>query len=254
MTHELILMEVSELNGIVCIIACDSLLDQFISSFARAHVLSIFEFDAVWFTDFSTRILINRFNWFESFGLSLICMNPRSNLCRSWWWYLLTADPAQPWPTDPARHGLLCITDPVSHGATELARYELTDPTQSGPDLRPGTTDQDRLASGNPRKFIMMVYTWYIPDIRQCSVYTWNIPCIYLSYDNIVIWQVYTRYIPYVIYLSYTWYIPVIWNAILYRVYTWYINLSMDQAPHGEDPAVARAARALAPPLPGGGV
>jgi hypothetical protein len=30
--------------------------------------------------------------------------------------------------------------------------------------------------------------------------------------------------------------------------------LSMDQAPHGGDPAVARAARALAPPLPGGGV
>jgi hypothetical protein len=27
----------------------------------------------------------------------------------------------------------------------------------------------------------------------------------------------------------------------------------MDQAPHGGDPAVARAARALAPPLPGGG-
>ncbi len=27
----------------------------------------------------------------------------------------------------------------------------------------------------------------------------------------------------------------------------------MDQAPHGEDPAVARAARALAPHLPGGG-
>jgi hypothetical protein len=31
-------------------------------------------------------------------------------------------------------------------------------------------------------------------------------------------------------------------------------RLSMDQAPHGGDPAVARAARALAPPLPGGGV
>jgi hypothetical protein len=31
-------------------------------------------------------------------------------------------------------------------------------------------------------------------------------------------------------------------------------KLSMDQAPHEGDPAVARAARALAPPLPGGGV
>ena len=58
---------------------------------------------------------------------------------------MLTADPAQPWPTDPTRHGILCITDPVSHGATEPARYELTDPTQSVPGLRPETTDQDRL-------------------------------------------------------------------------------------------------------------
>jgi hypothetical protein len=39
-----------------------SLLDQFVSSFARANVLSKFEFDADWFFDFSTRILINRFN------------------------------------------------------------------------------------------------------------------------------------------------------------------------------------------------
>ena len=84
-------------------------------------------------------------------------------------------------------------------------------------------THKHMKTSGNPRKFIMMVYTWYLPDIWRPQVYTWNIPSIYLSYDNIVIWQVYTRYIPYVIYLSYTWYIPVIWNAFLYRVYTLYI-------------------------------
>ncbi len=39
-----------------------SLLDQFVSSFALANVLSIFEFDADWFIEFSTRILIDGFN------------------------------------------------------------------------------------------------------------------------------------------------------------------------------------------------
>jgi hypothetical protein len=55
-----------------------SLLDQFVSSSARADVLSKFEFDADWFFDISTRILINRFNGLETFFLSLIYKNPRS--------------------------------------------------------------------------------------------------------------------------------------------------------------------------------
>ncbi len=44
-----------------------SLLDQFEISFARANVISIFEFDTDWFIDFSTRILINGFNGLETF-------------------------------------------------------------------------------------------------------------------------------------------------------------------------------------------
>ena len=55
-----------------------SLLDQFVSSFGRANVLSIFEFDADWFIDFSTGILINRFDGLETLFLSLIYKNPRS--------------------------------------------------------------------------------------------------------------------------------------------------------------------------------
>jgi hypothetical protein len=55
-----------------------SMLDQFEISFARAFVLSIFEFDTYWFIDFSTRILINRFNGLATFILSLIYINPRS--------------------------------------------------------------------------------------------------------------------------------------------------------------------------------
>ena len=55
-----------------------SLLDQFVCSFARANVLSKFEFDADWFFDFSTRISINRFNGLETFFVSLIYTNPRS--------------------------------------------------------------------------------------------------------------------------------------------------------------------------------
>ena len=56
----------------------DSLLDEFLSSFACAYVLSIFEFDADRFIDFSTRILISGFNGLETFFLSLIYKNPRS--------------------------------------------------------------------------------------------------------------------------------------------------------------------------------
>ena len=55
-----------------------SLLDQSVSRFARTNVLSIFDFDADRFIDFSTRILINRFNELETFLWSVIYKNPRS--------------------------------------------------------------------------------------------------------------------------------------------------------------------------------
>ena len=45
------LMQVSELNRLF-----DSLLDQFVSSFARVDVLASFEFDSDWFIDFSFSI------------------------------------------------------------------------------------------------------------------------------------------------------------------------------------------------------
>jgi hypothetical protein len=59
-------------------VLCGSFLVQFVSSLARASVLSKFEFDADRFIDFSTRILINRFNGLETFILSLIYRNQRS--------------------------------------------------------------------------------------------------------------------------------------------------------------------------------
>jgi hypothetical protein len=52
-----------------------SLLDQGVGSFARAYVLSIFEFDA---DGFSTRNSVNGFDGLETFLLSLIHKNPRS--------------------------------------------------------------------------------------------------------------------------------------------------------------------------------
>jgi hypothetical protein len=55
-----------------------SLLDQSVSRFARTNVLSIFDFDADRFIDFSARILINRFNDLETFLWSVIYKNPRS--------------------------------------------------------------------------------------------------------------------------------------------------------------------------------
>jgi hypothetical protein len=55
-----------------------SLLDSSVSSFARAYVLSIFEFDADGFIDFSTRSLISKFNGLKTYCLSLIYNNPRS--------------------------------------------------------------------------------------------------------------------------------------------------------------------------------
>jgi hypothetical protein len=52
-----------------------SLLDQFVNSFDHANVLSIFEIDDDLFVDFSTRILINRFDGLETFLLPLIHKN-----------------------------------------------------------------------------------------------------------------------------------------------------------------------------------
>ena len=59
-----------------------SLLDQFVSSFDRAYGLSIFQFDAVQFIDFSAkdfdRWVQIPFNGLETVVLSLISENPRS--------------------------------------------------------------------------------------------------------------------------------------------------------------------------------
>ncbi len=55
-----------------------SLLDSSVSSCVRAYVLSIFEFDADGFIDFSTRILIHKFNGLNTYCFSLIYNNPRS--------------------------------------------------------------------------------------------------------------------------------------------------------------------------------
>ncbi len=52
-----------------------SFLDQFVSSFSRVNVLSIFEFDADRFIDFLTSSLINRFNGLVIFFLPLIYKN-----------------------------------------------------------------------------------------------------------------------------------------------------------------------------------
>ena len=96
----------------------DSSINQFVSSFDPANVLAIFEFDAVWFIDFSARISINGFYGLGTVLLSLIYENPRSKfmlelmllLCRSWmlkltagtrllcWFYDGSYDPALlPW-------------------------------------------------------------------------------------------------------------------------------------------------------------
>ncbi len=53
-------------------------LDQCVSSFSHANARSIFEFDADWFIDFSTRILITWLNGLDKFFLSLIYKNPGS--------------------------------------------------------------------------------------------------------------------------------------------------------------------------------
>ncbi len=55
-----------------------SLLDQSVSSFDRANVLSTFEFDAVRFIDFSTRNLIYGFNGLGTFIFSSFFKNLRS--------------------------------------------------------------------------------------------------------------------------------------------------------------------------------
>ena len=53
-----------------------SLLDQFVSSFARANGLSIFQFDAVRFIDFSAKDFDRWVQWRQV--LSLISGNPIS--------------------------------------------------------------------------------------------------------------------------------------------------------------------------------
>ncbi len=50
--RDLMLMKVSELHGLL-----GSLLDQFVSSFARADVLASFEFDSDRFIDFSFSVV-----------------------------------------------------------------------------------------------------------------------------------------------------------------------------------------------------
>ena len=55
-----------------------SLLDQFVGRFYRAHGLSTFRFDAVWFIDFSAKILVGGFNGLGTIILSLISDNPSS--------------------------------------------------------------------------------------------------------------------------------------------------------------------------------
>ena len=54
------------------------MLDQFVSSFDRANGLSIFQFDAILFIDFSAKDLIDGFNGLGTVVLSLISENPRS--------------------------------------------------------------------------------------------------------------------------------------------------------------------------------
>ena len=55
-----------------------SLLDQFVGSFDRANGVSTFRFDAVWFIDYSTKILIDGFKGSGTVILSSISENPRS--------------------------------------------------------------------------------------------------------------------------------------------------------------------------------
>ena len=55
-----------------------SLLDQFVSSFDRANGLSIFQFDAVQFIDFSAKDFDRWVQWIRDSCLSLISENPRS--------------------------------------------------------------------------------------------------------------------------------------------------------------------------------
>ena len=59
-SRDLILKEVSELNGIVRII-----LRSVCNQFHHANGLSIFQFDAVLFIDFQQKILIDGFNGIE---------------------------------------------------------------------------------------------------------------------------------------------------------------------------------------------
>ena len=55
-----------------------SLLNQFVSCFDRANGLSIFQFDAVQFIDFSAKDYDRWVQWIRDSCLSLISENPRS--------------------------------------------------------------------------------------------------------------------------------------------------------------------------------
>lgn len=55
-----------------------SLLDQLVSGFVPAYVVSTFEFDTICLIDFLTRILINGFLEFWTLVVSLIFENSRS--------------------------------------------------------------------------------------------------------------------------------------------------------------------------------
>ena len=78
-------------------ILLDSSLYQLLSGFVQVYVFSTFEFDAVSFIGFLTRILINGFFEFWTFVLSLIFENSRSKfmlklmqlLCRFEFWNTL---------------------------------------------------------------------------------------------------------------------------------------------------------------------
>ena len=80
-SRNLILMEVLKLNGIAPFIV-----GSVCRRFDCAHGLSTFRFDAVWFIDFSAKILIDGYNGLETVILSLISKYPRSRFIQCWSW------------------------------------------------------------------------------------------------------------------------------------------------------------------------
>jgi hypothetical protein len=67
--HDLILIISESWKFRSWLVLFDLLLDPFVSSFARANVISLFEYDTEWFIDISTGILINAFSGLEFFPL-----------------------------------------------------------------------------------------------------------------------------------------------------------------------------------------